>query len=81
MRQENRNNQTTFREENMPAPKLAEEKIVAEEKEKKDRMTVYVNKQIAKKFKIFAIEEEKDYSELAELAFVQFLENHQKIKS
>lgn len=65
----------------MPTPKLAEEKTVAkEEKEEKDRMTVYVNKQIAKKFKIFAIEEEKDYSQLAELAFIQFLENHQKIK-
>ena len=58
------------------APKKMEEK----ESEERDRMTVYISKSIAKKFKILAIEEEKDYSQLAELAFIQFLQNYQKYK-
>ena len=46
--------------------------------EVRDRMTVYISKSIAKKFKIHAIETDRDFSQLAELAFIEFLERHKE---
>ena len=66
----------------MQATKRAKDKAILEfQKEERDRMTVYISKSLAKKFKIFAIEEEKDFSQLAEIAFTQYLEKHRKLKS
>ena len=39
------------------------------------KMTLYISKTVAKEFKKLAIDEEKDYSELANLALSQFVES------
>jgi len=40
------------------------------------KMTLYISKGIAKEFKKLAIDEELDYSQLAEQAFTEFVQNH-----
>lgn len=40
------------------------------------KMTLYISKGIAKEFKKLAIDEELDYSQLAEQAFTEFVKNH-----
>ena len=40
------------------------------------KMTLYISKGIAKEFKKLAIDEEVDYSKLAEQAFIEFVQNH-----
>ena len=66
----------------MPATKKAKQNEIMEEKiEERDRMTVYISKPIAKKFKILAIETEKDYSQLAEIAFIELLEKNKNTSS
>ena len=40
------------------------------------KMTLYISKGIAKEFKKLAIDEELDYSQLAEQAFQEFVKNH-----
>jgi hypothetical protein len=42
------------------------------------KMTLYISKPVAKEFKKLAIDEEKDYSELATLALSQFMQNRQQ---
>jgi hypothetical protein len=42
------------------------------------KMTLYITKSVAKEFKKLAIDKEKDYSELATLAFSQFVQNEQQ---
>ena len=39
------------------------------------KMTLYISKGIAKEFKKLAIDEEVDYSQLAEQAFMEFVKN------
>lgn len=73
-------NKQNPKEKIMPATKSAKEEV-EEPTSERERMTVYITKHTAKKFKIFAIEEDTDYSKLAELAFTELLEKHQKLKS
>jgi len=40
------------------------------------KMTLYISKGTAKAFKKLAIDEELDYSQLAEQAFTEFVKNH-----
>ena len=40
------------------------------------KMTLYISKVVAKEFKKLAIDEELDYSQLAEQAFKEFVQNH-----
>lgn len=56
----------------------SETKKMQEKKEERERMTVYISKSIAKKFKIHAIETDKDFSQLAEIAFIQLLEEQKQ---
>lgn len=42
------------------------------------KMTLYISKPVAKEFKKLAIDEEKDYSELANLALSQFVQSRQQ---
>ena len=42
------------------------------------KMTLYISKPVAKEFKKLAIDEEKDYSELATLALSQFVKSRQE---
>lgn len=46
-------------------------------KEKKDRLTLYVPKNLCKALKIYSIEVEKDYSEVAIEAFILYLSQNQ----
>lgn len=45
------------------------------------KMTLYISKGIAKEFKKLAIDEELDYSQLAEQAFIEFVQNHSNYAS
>ena len=40
------------------------------------KMTLYISKGTAKEFKKLAIDEELDYSQLAERAFIEFVQKH-----
>jgi hypothetical protein len=42
----------------------------------KSKMTLYISKPTAKEFKKLAVDLEKDYSELADLAFQEYVQNH-----
>lgn len=52
--------------------------MAKEQKSKGERvkMTMYVSKPVAKSFKKLAIDLEREYSELADLAFQEYVQNH-----
>jgi len=52
----------------------------AKQAEERDKLTIYIPKSLLKQFKKHAIDLESDYSNLAELAFSEYLEKHQKLK-
>ena len=80
MRDDHRINNNSNSGEFMPATQPAREVQDSieqnfDEKEKKGRLTLYISKEVLKEFKHRAIDEDKDFSALAEDAFIKFLKD------
>lgn len=74
-------NDLSATEEDMPqtGAKMAEDaNTTPSDQTETVKMTLYIQKSVAKEFKKLAIDEEKDYSELATQAFSQFVSNRKQ---
>ena len=75
-RKQNKRAKPSVKEETMSEGASAMAKDESSKQGERVKMTMYVSKGVAKSFKKLAIDLERDYSELADLAFQEYVQNH-----
>lgn len=67
---------TNSKEDEMPSTGTAP-RMAKQTESETVKMTLYIQKPVVKEFKKLAIDKEMDYSELATIAFAEYVQNHQ----